>query len=337
VVSCKESDMTSLAKQLKKLAIPGQPSFQQLTSKKRTPSFLFQPEDVADVTIDTIYSLAQNGLEEIISMDRSFVEYEESLFSDASKAFERTMQTSEVLAELDKKLSKFLRQLSPYFMLKPAHKCLEWLVRIYRVHCHNPDALMECVLPYYQTVLFARVVQLLPLKDHTLSKWAWLMPIKKSGSPLSKLTLIQHCLSDLSFLVFVCECVPASIKSCKRSLSPNSSRMAISLYTSTLLGVLESAMSVTEELVMRLVPYLKRGLKSENLEYKASSYMVVSQLAVVVEMEAVLVVNLLELVCKVRSIGFIENGLSLFWIHIRMDMKLVWCRNFSMFTKSGTK
>ena len=292
--------MTSLAKQLQKLAIPGQPTFQQLTSKKRTPSFLFQPEDVADVTIDTVYSLAQNGLEEIISMDRSFVEYEDSLFSDASKTFERTMLTREALEELDKKLNKFLRQLSPYFMLKPAHKCLEWLVRVYRVHCHNADVLMECVLPYYQTVIFARVVQLLPLKDRTLSKWAWLVPVKRSGTPLSKLTLTQHCLSDLSFLVFVCECVPASLKACKHSSSSNSSRMAVSLYTSTLLSVLDSASSITEDLVMRLMPYLKRGLKSGNLEYKASSYMVVSQLAVVMEMEAVLVVNLLELVCKVR-------------------------------------
>ena len=293
--------MTSLANQLQKLAIPGQPSFQQLTAKKRTPSFLFQPEEVGDITIDTIFSLGQNGLEELISMDPSFVEFENHLFSDSCKGFERTMQTKEVLEDVDKKLGTFLRLLSPYFMLKPAHKCLEWLVRVFRVHCHNVDALMECVLPYYQTLLFVRVVQLIPLKDHALSKWVWLQPVKRSGSRLSKLTLTQHCLSDLSFFVFVCKCVPASLKACLRSSASNASRPSISLYTSTVLDVLETASPVTEDLVMRLMPYVKKGLKSENSEYKASTYMIVSQLAVVVDMEDVLVANLVELVCKVRK------------------------------------
>ncbi len=294
--------MTSLAKQLKKLAIPGQPSFQQLTSKKRTPSLLFQPEDIGDVTLDTIYSLAVNGLEELISVDSCFLKYEENIFSESSKGFERTMQTREVLQDVDKMIGRFLRQLSPYFMLKPAHKCLEWLIRVYRVHCHNVDALMECALPYYQTVLFGRIVQLLPLRDHSLSKWVWLAPIKKSGSPLSKLTLTQHCLSDLSFLVYICATVPASLKACKKSSSPHGSRMALSLYTSTVLNVLEMASLVTEEIVMRLVPFLKKGLKSESVEYKASTYMVVSQLAVSVEMEETLTAALLELVCKVNKL-----------------------------------
>ena len=194
--------MTSLARQLEKLAIPGQPSHKQLSSKKDLPSFLFQPDEVADISIDTIFSLALNGLEKLVSIDSSFVDFEDSLFSESCKGFERTIQTRDVLENVDEQVGCFLRLMSPYFLLKPAQKCLEWLIRVFRVNVYNVDVLMECVLPYYQTRLFARVVQLLPLRG--LSRWHWLYPVKKTGSPLSKLTLTQHCLTDLSFF---CVCV----------------------------------------------------------------------------------------------------------------------------------
>lgn len=290
--------MTSLAKQLEKLAIPGQPSYKHLSSKRNIPSFLFQPDEVANISIDTIFSLALNGLEELVSRDPTFVEFEDSLFSERCKGFERTMQTKEVLADVDKKVGSFLRLLSPYFLLKAAHKCLEWLIRVYRVNSFNVDVLMECVLPFYQTRLFARVVQLLPIKS--LPRWRWLHPVKNTGSPLSKLTLTQHCLTDLSFLVFVCECVPASLNACRHS-SSSSSHYVISLYTSTVLDVLEMANPVTEDLVVRLMPYVNKGLKMKSLEYRASTYMVLSQLAVLVDMDDKLVVTIVELVCKVRA------------------------------------
>lgn len=290
--------MTSLARQLEKLAIPGQPSYKQLSTKKSIPSLLFQPDDIADISIDTIFSLSLNGLEELVSIDPSFVEFEDSLFSESCKDFERMVQTKDVLESVDEKVGRFLRLLSPYFLLKPAHKCLEWLIRVFRVNVYNVDLLMECVLPYYQTCLFARVVQLLPLNP--TSRWHWLHPIKKTGSPLSKLTLTQHCLIDLSFLVFVCEAVPASLRACQHSLS-SSSCPVLSLYTSTVLGVLEMASPVTEELVVRLIPYIDEGLKWKSLEYRASTYMVVSQLAALVQMEDKLVVYMVERVSKVSE------------------------------------
>lgn len=304
--------MTFLAKQLEKLAIPGQLSHKQLSSRKNLPSFLFQPEDVADISTDTIFSLALNGLEELVSMDPSFAEFEDSLFCESCKGFERLMQAKEVLNDVDDKVGRFLRLLSPYFLLKPAHKCLEWLIRVFRVNSYNVDVLMECVLPYYQTRLFARMVQLLPLKDHALSRWQWLLPVKKTGSPLSKLTFTQHCLTDLSFLVFVCECVPASLSVFQRS-PVGSSRPVLSLYTSTVLEVLETASPVTEDLVVRLMPFVDKGLKWKSLEYRASTYMVVSQLAVLVDMEDKLVVSIVELVSKVRT-GWVVIINRLVWV-----------------------
>lgn len=287
--------MSSLLKQLQQLSIPGQPSLQQISAKAR-PSLLFGPKEAADVDIETVYALGTNGLEQLIGIDQSFAQFESSLFQESCKDFERTVQTAEVLRDLDEKISVFLRRLSPYFLLKPAQKCLEWLIRAFRINSFNVDAIMECVLPYYETKLFARMIQLLPLKSHS-SVWHWLRPLQKAGSPLSRLTLIQHCISVPSFLAFVCDMVPHSVKVHKHSPS-SASRVVISFYSSTVVSVLETG-SISEELVSRLLPHILKGLKSTCLDYRASSYMVLSQLALKACLQEQLCVSLLESIAKV--------------------------------------
>ena len=229
-------------------------------------------------------------------MDASFSAFEATLFQESCKAFERAVETSGELGEVSGQVEGFLRRLSPYLLTSTAPKCLEWLIRMFKVNqCH----LMECVLPYYQTNLFARVVQLLPLRDHA-SKWHWLRPVQKSGSPLSKLSLVQHCLSDLSFLHFVCEMVPLSLRA-HRDCPTSGYRKVISLYTSTVMAVLERATPVTEEMVSCLLPYVEKGLKSKRADYRASTYMIASELAVLVNMEGALLEVMVYRVTKVRA------------------------------------
>ena len=289
--------MTSLARQLERLAIPGQPSLRQLVSKKRS-SLLFDRREAADIDTDTFFSLGRNGLEELIRIDPSFSQFEDSLFAESCKEFERTVQTAEVLEELDGTVAAFLRRLSPYFLLKPAQKCLEWLVQAYRVHSCNTDVLLECVLPYYETKLFARVVQLLPLKAAS-SPWRWLRPLQRAGSPLSRSALVQHCLSDPSFLVFVCEMVPRSISAHKHS-PPGSLRSVPAFYCSTVVLVLDAESGCSEDVIGRLLPYLMKGLKSRVVEYRAASYMITGQLVSKVNLQETVSAALLEAVTKVK-------------------------------------
>ena len=288
--------MTSLAKQLQRLAIPGQPSLKQLVSRKRS-SLLFDAKEAADMDVDTFYSLGQNGLEELISIDPSFAEFENSLFQESCKEFERSVQTSEVVEQLDEDVSAFLRRLSPYFLLKPAQKCLEWLIHAFRIQSHNVDSVMECILPYFETKLFARVLQLLPLKSSS-SPWHWLRPLQKAGSPLSRLSLVQHCISVPSFLVFICDMVSSAVRAHKHS-PPGSLRCVIALYCSTVVSVLETEAGVTEEILSRLLPYLMKGLKSRLHDYRAASYMIVGQLASTAVLEGRLINSLLETITKV--------------------------------------
>ena len=302
--------MTSLAKQLKKLAIPGQPSLKQLVSKKR-PSLLFEAKEAADMDVHTFFLLGQNGLEELIRIDPTFAQFEDTLFWDGCTEFERSVQTTDVLKELDENIAVFLRRLSPYFLLKPAQKCLEWLIQAFRIQTCNVDSLMECILPYYQTKLFAHVIKLLPLKSAS-SSWHWLRPLQKVGSPLSPLTLLQHCVSIPSFFVFVCDMVPRSVDAHRHSPA-GSLRCVISLYCSTAVSLLATEPGPpSEDLVARLLPYLLKGMKSHVEDYRTASYMVLSQLVSRVTLEPHIATSLLETLTKVGSLEMLLLYLPVF-------------------------
>jgi U3 small nucleolar RNA-associated protein 10 len=96
----------------------------------------------------------------------------------------------------------------------------------------NVEALLRCVLPYHETNLFVRVVQLLRLRlappadptGHVRSphvraspgplasaeqhpRWEFLRAVQKTGSPLSRQTLITRCVHDASLLDYIASSV----------------------------------------------------------------------------------------------------------------------------------
>lgn len=123
-----------LAQQLQKIATvsrQGQVVAGPKTTKQK-PSFLFDAKKAADLDIDTIFSLGISGLAELKALDSRFENFEETLFSERLKGFDRALQTKEDNDRVDKSIQSFLRLLSPYFLEKGAGKALEWLVRRFR-------------------------------------------------------------------------------------------------------------------------------------------------------------------------------------------------------------
>lgn len=64
----------------------------------------------------------------MVQLNENFAQFEHGIFSEAAKLVERAVKTKSENAELDVELGEFLTLLSPYFLLRPAHKALEWLV-----------------------------------------------------------------------------------------------------------------------------------------------------------------------------------------------------------------
>ncbi|XP_043109963.1 HEAT repeat-containing protein 1 isoform X3 [Puntigrus tetrazona] len=290
--------MTSLAHQLKRLALPQNDS--NLLNRRTVASVLFDPKDAASMDRSTFYALGCTGLEELMGIDSAFSEFQETLFSQASLTLERSVQTKEVNKKLDKSISLFLTRLSPYFLLKPALKCIEWLIHRFHIHLYNQDSLIACVLPYHETKVFVRVIQILNIEDPT-HKWHWLHGLQKPGVPLARGTLLTHCYKDLGFMDFICSLVTDSVKAYSefiRDWNCPQLRVIFSFYASTIVSALDAVEKITNSIIAKLLPFVQLGLKSPLLDYASATYMIVCQMAVKVVLEDDLVDLLTVQLCK---------------------------------------
>ncbi|XP_058525366.1 HEAT repeat-containing protein 1 isoform X2 [Ochotona princeps] len=302
--------MTSLAQQLQRLALPQ--SDPSLLSRDQVASLLFDPKEAATIDRDTAFALGCTGLEELLGIDPTFEQFEAPLFSQLAKTLERSVQTKAVNKQLDEHISLFLIHLSPYFLLKPAQKCLEWLIHRFHIHLYNQDSLIACVLPYHETRIFVRVIQLLKISGPK-HKWFWLLPVKQSGVPLARGTLITHCYKDLGFMDFICSLVTKSVKVFAEH--PGSSaqlRVLLAFYASTIVSALVTAENVSDNIVAKLFPYIQKGLKSSLPDYRAATYMIICQICVKVAMEDTFVNSLASQIIKTltKIPSLIKDGLG---------------------------
>ncbi|TRY66425.1 hypothetical protein DNTS_028326 [Danionella cerebrum] len=304
--------MTSLAHQLKRLALPQNDP--NLLSRREVVSVLFDPKEAAGMDRSTFYALGCTGLEELLGIESAFFEFQKTLFSQASLTLERSVQSKEVNKKLDQSISLFLTRLSPYFLLKPALKCIEWLIHRFHIHLYNQDALIACVLPYHETKVFVRVIQLFKIKDPT-HKWHWLHGLQKPGVPLARGTLLTHCYKDLGFMDFICTMVTNSFKAYSDQAQEGKCpqlRVIFSFYASTIVSALDAMEKITDSVIAKLLPFIQLGLKSKISDYVAATYMIVCQMAVKVVMEAKLVESLTIQLCRSlrKAPLLVKEGLS---------------------------
>ncbi|XP_047117771.1 HEAT repeat-containing protein 1 [Schistocerca piceifrons] len=264
---------TSLAEQLKKLTLP-QTSL--LVHEKKRASFLFDPKEAANLDRDAVYELGMAGLHELKTLNSKFADFETTLFSLLSKSLERSVESSEANEKLNQHIERFLLMLSPYFLLKPAHKVLEWLIYRFHINQYNVDELMMLILPYHESLLFVRMVQLFDVKDPA-NKWHWLHPLQKPGVPLSKTTLLNHCASDVGFLNFVCEMALKAVKVNKDNAAVLTTLFAFT--STTIVGALECKKSVLDVQIMHILKILIKALHSPVFDFAASAFMITAQLA----------------------------------------------------------
>jgi hypothetical protein len=88
------------------------------------PSFMFDANTAQEIDNQTVYEMGVNGLAELRKTEERFAPFEKLLFNvaESTRAFDREGQTPAVLSKLDKTVTSLLEILSPYFLLKPAHK-----------------------------------------------------------------------------------------------------------------------------------------------------------------------------------------------------------------------
>ncbi|KAF1803275.1 hypothetical protein V8B55DRAFT_1587041 [Mucor lusitanicus] len=260
--------MSSLKQQLKKIGTLDLRNVSE-ASRKTKASFLFSAREAADQDLETIYSIAYNGIMELVILDEKFSAFEKTLFSEGMKSVDRILQTKEENEKLDTSINAFLSQLSPYFLLKPSGKVLEYLIRRFRIQDFNVESILKCIMPYHETKSFVKMISILNIGDK--SPWEFLKPIKKSMLPLERSLLVKKMMKDRYVFDFICKMVT-------QSLVPY--QTLYSFYAALMTDFIKFAPSVTADMTIALMPHLIDGLKAKKLpELQLATYMIVSQLS----------------------------------------------------------
>ncbi|CAI5490720.1 unnamed protein product [Closterium sp. Naga37s-1] len=284
---------TALSRQLRQIALSTGPTAADVVTKssgKRgahiRPSLIFEAKEAADVDAETILHMAQAGLAELVAMDARFKPFLSTLFSPASLQTDRDDEPPDVVAALDRSIDAFLMLLSDALLLPASHKPLEYLIRKYRVQQCNVDSLVLAALPYHETSLFVRIVQLLSLKH---SKWAPVLHgCKANGAAIPRAQLVQRCVKDDSFFHTMCHAAEKAATCVVRGgpasaappTAPAAPAMRLLTFTSVLLLEALAAMRVSVDALSHLLPFILNGLQPSAVhEHRLAAMMLVSQLA----------------------------------------------------------
>lgn len=174
--------------------------------------------------------------------------------------------------QINAAISSYLRLLSGYFQLPSALKTLEYLIRRFKIHVYNTEDLILCALPYHDTHVFVRIVQLL---DTGNSKWKFLDGVKASGAPPPRQVIVQQSTRDRGVLEALC-----SYASPTKKFQP--SKVVISFCTAVVVEALGSLTTIDNEVVKRVLPYVLSGLQPDakgGIDHKAGALMIVGLLA----------------------------------------------------------
>ncbi|KAL7777724.1 hypothetical protein CFE70_004393 [Pyrenophora teres f. teres 0-1] len=169
---------TALQKQLATIAAT---STQQLDLRAQKSahgkSLLFEPKIAASQSFETVYLICYEGYKDLCALDSRFMCFSKSLFSEQSKAEDRTQMTKDENRRLDTALEAFITLVGPRLLLKPAEKALEWLVRRFRadqyssadhrLYGHQYPQFFEA----YQSYI-SKVVEAGHQASHMLSFWS---------------------------------------------------------------------------------------------------------------------------------------------------------------------
>lgn len=170
--------------------------------KSLPPSLLFTPVEAARHDQGSFAALALRGLAGVAALEPEAAAFA-PLFQGQAK--DRETLSRDEADRLDNEIHKLLRLLSPHLLVRAAQEVVEGLIQRYSVHQWNVDAVLECALPYHDSLMFTRLLEGLHVKGKP--RWSWLQTLKEKPATLVRAAFAKYCSKDISVLAFVGEAV----------------------------------------------------------------------------------------------------------------------------------
>mmetsp|Transcript_11791 Transcript_11791/g.49039 ORF Transcript_11791/g.49039 Transcript_11791/m.49039 type:complete len:1541 (-) Transcript_11791:2343-6965(-) len=124
-------------------------------------TILFDVKQASNAPLEDIAALGANGALHLSRLDRRFVEVSGVLFS--GRVVDRQLLEKEKLQAVESAVQRFCLLASPFFLLPPTQKCIEWLLRGWSSADFPSDVhhLALLAVPYHETPQCARLLYVL--------------------------------------------------------------------------------------------------------------------------------------------------------------------------------
>ncbi|KAF1996325.1 U3 small nucleolar RNA-associated protein 10 [Amniculicola lignicola CBS 123094] len=307
--------MTSLQKQL---AVIAASSTHQLDLKAQKTahgkSLLFEPRVAATQSFENIYLICYEGFRDLCALDHRFLPFSKTLFSEQSKAEDRTQMTRKENEELNKVLEAFITLAGPRLLLKPAEKALEWLVRRFRVQEFNTECLVLTYLPYHATPQFLALLSVLPSSPPPTLRF--LFPYISSPTNPPRQTIVYTATNTPNFFTALQAYVVKVLQAGHQG--PSLLSFWASVTTQAIDASLEQSQSGrkgvqdqrVEELLFRVLPVLNECLRLPDApEAVIGCYMIIIVLVTKAAFEDKVLNSLMEAIAQSLESETMDGGL----------------------------
>ena len=227
-------------------------------------SLLFERDVAVKQDFETIYNICSEGYRELCLLDDRFRDFERNLFSEQAKDQDREQLTKAENEALELVLRRCLMMLSGRLLLRPAVKCLEWLIRRFRVHVHDVDVLLCAVLPYHEVGIWANVLSIVA-SEKVVGVWKWCRPYLKTTWNVPRHAVAYAFSNNDGFFSLVNRYV---LDACAQALGDNS---LVRFWSSIIVEAINNRLSQTrsgrkeiqgqrtEDLLHKVLPLLSEG------------------------------------------------------------------------------
>lgn len=269
---------SSLAKQLEALRHANQhlEAIAVVTDRQKTlPSLVFPLSEAAEYDERIIWEVGRSGMQELCQMEGAFFRWRDRFYETAALDGDRALLTFAQNAVLDDEIRQFLRLLSPYFLDNAAHRALEWMIRKYRVHVLNVDAVFDCIIPYHESVAFVRVLQLLNLDGPSAASWNFIRDKQTEAQAVSRRFLALRCTVDGNLLRSICE----SVKWQVAHAGDRKPACLVSFFTLLVLEFLQCFERADQNAALLVLPMIREFVSGSSRDLQLAGYAIAIFLA----------------------------------------------------------
>ncbi|VDP18209.1 unnamed protein product [Echinostoma caproni] len=244
----------SLIEQLRRLATPVAASY--APDSVRRKSLIYEDPSKVDTLLCYQESLA--AFERMCKLDEIFIGFRQTIFAETSCHLEICNLFVDEKFKLDNEIRRFLCYTSPFLKHYDAIRMLEWLVHKFQVHTHFVEDLIRCVIPYHETGLFAKFLQLLDFSSVN-TEFRWLEPYAQCGRCLSRKELVRACFRQPGLVPFISSLMVNAVK-CYQGL-PDQSKLndLTNFFLSTVVALCDTGMA--DERIAQVLGTLQHVLR----------------------------------------------------------------------------